>query len=38
MEIFNGPGVVSLHKGAAFGATYKDAVADQDHRLQPHIS
>jgi hypothetical protein len=28
MEIFNGPNVISKHKGLAFKATYQDAVAD----------
>jgi hypothetical protein len=28
MEIFNGPDVISKHKGLAFKATYQDAVAD----------
>jgi hypothetical protein len=28
VEIFNGPNVISRHKGLAFRATYQDAVAD----------
>jgi hypothetical protein len=28
VEIFNGPNVLSCHKGLAFRATYQDAVAD----------
>jgi hypothetical protein len=28
MDIFNGPSVISWHKGPAFRATYRDAVAD----------
>jgi hypothetical protein len=28
MEIFNGPNVLSCHKGPAFKATYQDTVAD----------
>jgi hypothetical protein len=28
MEIFNGPSVISQHKGLTFRATYRDAVAD----------
>jgi hypothetical protein len=28
IEIFNGPSVVSRHKGPTFRATYRDAVAD----------
>jgi hypothetical protein len=28
VEIFNGPSVISRHKGPAFRATYRDVIAD----------